>query len=123
MAGVSHKSISVDLSSLHSSRFTFLLRILAIYIESKKLWEEDVLHAGINMSACTLAFTLQNDFAQFAPRLGTLSLQRLDGTSTPEIQTPGFITASSRGVVPHLSRDHVKMTNAIRLTNIPFESL
>ncbi|KAF8162653.1 tRNA-guanine(15) transglycosylase-like protein, partial [Crassisporium funariophilum] len=38
------------------------------------------------------------------------------------IQTPNLLTATSRGVVPHLSRDHHKLTNAIRWVNVPFET-
>ncbi|KAI0078488.1 tRNA-guanine transglycosylase [Panus rudis PR-1116 ss-1] len=73
------------------------------------------------MSALTFSL-LPTDLAQFAPRLGSISLHRRDGSFTPEIQTPGFLTTSSRGIVPHLSRDHVHGTQAIRWANIPFES-
>ncbi|KAL6309181.1 tRNA-guanine(15) transglycosylase-like protein [Sparassis latifolia] len=38
------------------------------------------------------------------------------------MKTPGLIAATSRGVVPHLSRDHVKSTAAIRWVHIPFET-
>ncbi|KAK7687992.1 hypothetical protein QCA50_008362 [Cerrena zonata] len=73
-------------------------------------------------SLCAHVLAYSQRSCPIRPRLGTLSLQRLDGSSTPEIQTPGFITTSSRGVVPHLSRDHVRSTPSIRWTNIPFES-
>ena len=58
----------------------------------------------------------------FGPRLGLLSLQREDG-SVLQIETPGLITTTSRGVVPHLSRDHTSLTEAVRWVQLPFESL
>ncbi len=74
--------------------------------------------------ASTLSFAIiPSDIAHFGPRLGTVSLLRRDGSSVPELKTPGLMTACSRGVVPHLSRDHIKSTAAIRWANIPFESL
>ncbi|GJE86974.1 Queuine tRNA-ribosyltransferase subunit [Phanerochaete sordida] len=57
----------------------------------------------------------------FGPRLGVLSLQREDGSSL-QIKTPGLITTTSRGVVPHLSRDHTSLTEAVRWVQLPFES-
>ncbi|KAL4264272.1 Queuine tRNA-ribosyltransferase-like protein [Pleurotus pulmonarius] len=54
-------------------------------------------------------------------RVGTLTLVRPEG-QTITIHTPGLITSTSRGVVPHLSRDHCQSTEAIRWANIPFET-
>ena len=59
----------------------------------------------------------------FGPRVGSVSFRREDGTVLPEIDTPGLITATSRGVVPHLSRDHIVGTEAVRWVQLPFESL
>ncbi|EKM55646.1 uncharacterized protein PHACADRAFT_256420 [Phanerochaete carnosa HHB-10118-sp] len=61
--------------------------------------------------------------APFGPRLGTVSVQRKDVDGTVEIKTPGLITTTSRGVVPHLSRDHTSFTEAVRWVQLPFESL
>ncbi|KIO28304.1 hypothetical protein M407DRAFT_71991 [Tulasnella calospora MUT 4182] len=68
-------------------------------------------HVGVRLSG-------QNPFA---PRTGTLSLPRQD-SSAIEISTPDFLTLTSRGDVPHLSRDHVKKTDAIGWVHVPFES-
>ncbi|KAH8112424.1 tRNA-guanine(15) transglycosylase-like protein [Phellopilus nigrolimitatus] len=38
------------------------------------------------------------------------------------ISTPGFITSTSRGVVPHLTRDHVEATDAVKWVHVPFET-
>ncbi|KAG8960721.1 hypothetical protein FRC00_014313 [Tulasnella sp. 408] len=48
----------------------------------------------------------------FAARTGTLSIPRQESSSV-EVATPNFLTLTSRGNVPHLSRDHVKKTDAI----------
>ncbi|KAI0040598.1 hypothetical protein FA95DRAFT_852071 [Auriscalpium vulgare] len=58
----------------------------------------------------------------FGPRLGKVSLQRDAEGSTLEILTPGLITSTSRGVVPHLSRNNVNATAAICWVHVPFES-
>jgi hypothetical protein len=68
---------------------------------------------------------------QFSPRLGQLVVTRpgsgIDDDSSKgicvEINTPGFLTNTSRGVVPHLSRDHVLETSAIRGVHITYDSL
>ena len=71
-----------------------------------------------------LSFSLASQqTAHFAPRLGVVSIRREDGTAIPEIRTPGLITTTSRGVVPHLSRDHTSITEAVRWIQLPFESL
>ncbi|KAH9934864.1 tRNA-guanine(15) transglycosylase-like protein [Fomitopsis serialis] len=58
----------------------------------------------------------------FHPRVGQVSVQRPDGAAPIAIKTPGMMTATSRGVVPHLSRDHVRLTRAIRWVHVPFET-
>lgn len=58
----------------------------------------------------------------WGPRVGKVSIRRQDGTSL-EIQTPGLITSTSRGIVPHLARDTTRATKAIAWVHIPFESL
>ncbi|KAJ7594090.1 tRNA-guanine(15) transglycosylase-like protein [Mycena floridula] len=52
---------------------------------------------------------------RFGPRIGSFAL----GNST--LDSPGIIASTSRGVVPHLSRDHYE-TKAIRWVNLPFET-
>ncbi|TCD62658.1 hypothetical protein EIP91_006580 [Steccherinum ochraceum] len=75
------------------------------------------------MTSSILAFSLaQSDVAQFAPRLGLLSYRRDTATPAIEIKIPGAIATSSRGIIPHLSRDHVRSTGSIQWVNIPFES-
>ncbi|KAF8653657.1 hypothetical protein AX16_003808 [Volvariella volvacea WC 439] len=63
---------------------------------------------------------------RFGPRLGAFTLTRHHGhpntNATINIQTPGLITTTSRGVVPHLSRDHYDTTKALGWVHIPFES-
>ena len=62
--------------------------------------------------------------SHFNPRLGSLTLQRNDAAkSAIKIDTPGLLTTASRGLIPHLSLDHVNATAAIRWVNIPFETL
>ncbi|KAG9030967.1 hypothetical protein FRB95_003304 [Tulasnella sp. JGI-2019a] len=63
----------------------------------------------------------------FAPRIGVLSLERDcagDATTTShlELATPGLLTNTSRGVIPHLSWDHVQKTTAIGWVHVPFET-
>ncbi|KAJ3556989.1 hypothetical protein NM688_g1723 [Phlebia brevispora] len=75
-------------------------------------------------SMSVLSFALDESFTsgQFGPRLGKLDLHRADGSSPPSIRTPALITATSRGIVPHLSQDHVALTKSIGWTQIHFES-
>jgi hypothetical protein len=40
-----------------------------------------------------------------------------------EIDTPALLTTTCRGLVPHLSADHFRITKAIRGLNVPFETL
>ncbi|KIL63704.1 hypothetical protein M378DRAFT_164128 [Amanita muscaria Koide BX008] len=68
-----------------------------------------------------MQFTLQStSSAKFAPRIGKVLLQRLSPSDL--IPTPNLLTSTSRGVIPHLSRDHHNKTDAVRWVNIPFES-
>ncbi|KAI0646792.1 tRNA-guanine(15) transglycosylase-like protein [Trametes meyenii] len=59
---------------------------------------------------------------KFGPRIGTIVLDRGDGTSPHQTDTPALFTATSRGLVPHLSRDHTHLTQAIRHIQLSFES-
>ncbi|KAJ7115491.1 tRNA-guanine(15) transglycosylase-like protein [Mycena crocata] len=56
----------------------------------------------------------------FGPRTGTLTLRR-HGTNIV-LSTPGLMAATSRGVVPHLSRDQYARSVALRWIHLPFES-
>ena len=60
---------------------------------------------------------------KFGPRMGTVRIDRKHGTPLIQTDTPALFTATSRGIVPHLSRDHVHLTGAIRHIQVPFESL
>lgn len=81
-------------------------------------------HAGIRVPK--LIFTLDQR-PQFGPRVGRLSLTRwsdgLRSNHVIDIPTPNFFIGTSRGAVPHLSRDHVRSANGISWINVPFESL
>ncbi|KAJ6558577.1 tRNA-guanine(15) transglycosylase-like protein [Mycena vulgaris] len=68
----------------------------------------------------TLTFSLVPG-SRFGPRTGTLTLSR-HGTLASTIYTPGLMVSTSRGVVPHLSRDQHKRTAALRWIHVPFES-
>ncbi|THH15996.1 hypothetical protein EW146_g4570 [Bondarzewia mesenterica] len=59
---------------------------------------------------------------EFGPRLGKVTLQRHGDSAVLEIATPSIITSTSRGVVPHLSRDTTRATEAIYWAHVPFES-
>ena len=72
-------------------------------------------------NSLTFDLSSSNPPSDFGPRLGKLSLNRPDATL--EILTPGIITSTSRGVVPHLSRDNTRATDAIRWVHVPFETL
>ncbi len=75
------------------------------------------------MSQSSLSFSLQHP-VRYGPRLGSITLKRnADMASNVTIATPGLFAGTSRGAVPHLSRDHVRITEALRWVNIPFESL
>ncbi|KAL5514900.1 hypothetical protein ACEPAG_2216 [Sanghuangporus baumii] len=55
------------------------------------------------------------------PRLGRLTVKKPDGSEI-KIDTPGIITSTSRGVVPHLTGDYVQKSDAIRWVHIAFET-
>ncbi|KAI0713267.1 tRNA-guanine(15) transglycosylase-like protein [Earliella scabrosa] len=59
---------------------------------------------------------------KFGPRTGTVRIDRKHGIPLIQTSTPALFTATSRGIVPHLSRDHVHLTGAIRHIQVPFES-
>ncbi|KAG2751119.1 hypothetical protein P692DRAFT_201710001 [Suillus brevipes Sb2] len=62
---------------------------------------------------------------QFGPRIGRLCLTRPSDTPSNHIiniRTPNFLIGTSRGVIPHFSRDHVHSANGISWINVPFES-
>ncbi|KAI0670651.1 tRNA-guanine(15) transglycosylase-like protein [Trametes maxima] len=67
-------------------------------------------------------FTPSATTPKFGPRVGTIVLDRGDGASPHQTDTPALLTATSRGIVPHLSRDHIHLTQAIRHIQLPFES-
>ncbi|KAH9946347.1 tRNA-guanine(15) transglycosylase-like protein [Epithele typhae] len=60
--------------------------------------------------------------SKFGPRTGRIRLDRGDGSHVLDTETPALLIATSRGVVPHLTRDHVHLTTAIRHVQLPFES-
>lgn len=76
------------------------------------------------MSQSSLSFSIPNP-KRYGFRLGSVTLRRgpSDSSTTINIATPGLLASTSRGAVPHLSRDHVRMTDAIRWANVPFETL
>ncbi|KAG0702218.1 hypothetical protein DFH29DRAFT_922871 [Suillus ampliporus] len=72
-----------------------------------------------------LTFTLEQETPQFGPRVGRLCLTRSSDSPCNhviDIPTPNFLVGTSRGVVPHFSRDHVRSANGISWINVPFES-
>ena len=68
-------------------------------------------------------FSLSLAADTFGPRTGTLCIDRGDGSAAIEIETPALLTATSRGLVPHLSQDNIRLTEAVQLIELPFESL
>ncbi|KAI5832796.1 hypothetical protein K523DRAFT_297441 [Schizophyllum commune Tattone D] len=69
-------------------------------------------------------FTLLKRGEILGPRLGIYvkrSKSNPDNNAV-EIATPGLIAMTSRGVVPHLSRDHARGSEAVRWVHVPFES-
>ncbi|KAG8216391.1 hypothetical protein J3R82DRAFT_6495 [Butyriboletus roseoflavus] len=71
----------------------------------------------------SLTFTLPPSVSKFGPRVGRIALTR-DDASTVRItmDTPNVLVCTSRGVVPHMSRDHTHGSDAVRWINVPFES-
>jgi len=78
---------------------------------------------SLNIQLSTLRFHIQSAPSTFSPRLGTVALSRLSENTSIEVPTPGLITSTSRGVVPHLSGDHTALSEAISWVHVPFESL
>ena len=84
-----------------------------------------------NAPATLLNFSLTSpNPTRYGPRIGNIILKR--SRDLPEdssqnhvlqIPTPNLLTTTSRGVVPHISRDHYKLTDAILWVNVPFETL
>ncbi|KAF8551408.1 hypothetical protein OG21DRAFT_1445223 [Imleria badia] len=76
----------------------------------------------------SLTFTLSPCVPKFGPRVGRLALTRDDAMGTTgtritiQMDTPNVFVGTSRGVVPHFSRDHTNGSDAIRWLNVPFES-
>ncbi|KAG1867273.1 hypothetical protein DFJ58DRAFT_904531 [Suillus subalutaceus] len=71
-----------------------------------------------------LTFILERG-KQFGPRVGRLCLTRPSDSPSNhviDIQTPNFLIGTSRGAVPHFSRDHVHSAKGISWINVPFES-
>ncbi|TFK18675.1 hypothetical protein FA15DRAFT_760512 [Coprinopsis marcescibilis] len=93
----------------------------------------DSSQAGSSRPKSTFEFTISSpelsSSSKFGPRLGHVSLTRRDtadasgkATSRIDIQTPGVLTNTSRGVIPHLSRDNYPSHSALKWMNVPFES-
>ena len=66
----------------------------------------------------------------FGSRLGSFQVSKKNSKSNGngnerkiELETPNLITSTSRGVVPHLTLDHVIATDAIKWVHVPFETL
>ena len=84
-----------------------------------------------NAPATLLNFSLTSpNPTRYGPRIGNIILKRSrdlpDDSSQNhllQIPTPNLLTTTSRGVVPHISRDHYKLTDAILWVNVPFETL
>ncbi|KAG2140649.1 hypothetical protein DEU56DRAFT_797943 [Suillus clintonianus] len=71
-----------------------------------------------------LTFTLDQAI-QFGPRVGRLCLTRPSDSPYNHVidtPTPNFLIGTSRGAVPHFSRDHVHSAHGISWINVPFES-
>ena len=85
------------------------------------------------MGVPTLSFNLTASCLEFGPRFGQITLSRpttVQDNGSPSfdvspitIDTPNILVGTSRGVVPHLSRDHCNSAGAIKWINVPFESL
>ncbi|KAI0781210.1 tRNA-guanine(15) transglycosylase-like protein [Trametes elegans] len=59
---------------------------------------------------------------KFGPRTGTFTIEREGSPIAHTTPTPNVLTATSRGIVPHLSRDHLHLSQAIQHVQLPFES-
>ncbi|KAF5384379.1 hypothetical protein D9615_003133 [Tricholomella constricta] len=68
------------------------------------------------MTRLQFALTHPDQQTTFGPRLGTLVVRSIT------LDTPTLLTSTSRGVIPHLSRDHVRKSPALAWLHVPFES-
>ncbi|KAF8995186.1 tRNA-guanine(15) transglycosylase-like protein [Cyathus striatus] len=75
-------------------------------------------------SVPVLQFSLLNPTSslKFGPRIGTVVLKRPGTENHITISTPGLLTTTSRGLIPHLSKDNIRLTEAIRWVGVPFET-
>ncbi|KAK0500025.1 tRNA-guanine(15) transglycosylase-like protein [Armillaria luteobubalina] len=74
--------------------------------------------------SCSLSFTIGQasiSKSMFSPRVGIASLTR-NGTDKIDIDTPGILVTTSRGVIPHLARDQHKQCSSVRWVHVPFET-
>lgn len=58
----------------------------------------------------------------YGPRLGRAAVKKASGSEI-KIDTPGLLASTSRGVVPHLTQDHIGRTDAVKWVHVPFETL
>ncbi|KAF9552267.1 tRNA-guanine transglycosylase [Agrocybe pediades] len=79
-------------------------------------------HPGASSFSFTLSSSPLSSSSRFGARVGTILYRRPNFNEDIEVHTPGLLTATSRGVVPHLSRDHHRSTAAVRWVNVPFET-
>ena len=61
--------------------------------------------------------TTRTASSRFSPRTGNINFAKT------LIDTPTSLTSTSRGVVPHLTRDHVVLSPSIKWVHVPFEIL
>lgn len=74
----------------------------------------------------SLAFKLLDPSRpSLCPRAGTISLEPVQNVASGNltVETPGFMTMTSRGAVPHLTWDHLDKTSVVTMIHAPFESL
>ncbi|KAF8901429.1 tRNA-guanine(15) transglycosylase-like protein [Mucidula mucida] len=77
--------------------------------------------ASIPPASRSFSFNLSSAYSRFSPRVGEVTLSRSEDSQIA-IPTPGLLVSTSRGVVPHLSRDHNRKTQPIRWVHVPFET-
>jgi hypothetical protein len=113
-----HSTITIEDLALNSEASA---RIYKLYSRSYRMVMANV----PTNSFSTFSFQLSGpaSISRFGPRLGKAFLKRNDGSPAIEMDTPGSLTTTSRGVIPHLSRDHHRLTKAIRWVSVPFETL
>ncbi|KAI0299395.1 tRNA-guanine(15) transglycosylase-like protein [Multifurca ochricompacta] len=74
-----------------------------------------------SLSSSLLSSTFRFEIESITPRLGNLTVYRKSLKKLIQVQTPGLITCTSRGVIPHLSSDH-HLNPPIKWIHVPFES-